>query len=214
MFRQQYKIVVLKYCCRFIQNSSKHFCIYCYLPLACFCITPFGTCSSPCIKFYRLCSGLYFCFFLQAIHITFPSLQYSALQCSFCTVIRLLVPFHVHIFCLDFFVSSYFEFLVQSFRKLYYMGCQLSVIVKCIKHMLACKFYFIFYFTYHLNHAILIIAICYCQQTFLLVQDIVTTSHAATSMYLLPYQWYQWMSDFRAVCWEREGISVWVEVIT
>ena len=146
MFRQQYKIVVLKYCCRFIQNSSKHFCIYCYLPLACFCITPFGTCSSPCIKFYRLCSGLYFCFFLQVIHITFPSFQYSTLQCSFCTVIRLLVPFHVHIFCLDFFVSSYFEFLVQSFRKLYYMGCQLSVIVKCIKHMLACKFYFIFYF--------------------------------------------------------------------
>ena len=146
MFRQQYKIVVSKYCCSFIQNSSKHFCIYCYLPLACFCITPFGTCSSPCIKFYRLCSGLYFCLFLQAIQITFPSLQYSALQCSFCTVIRLLVPFHVHIFCLDFFVSSYFEFLVQSFRKLYYMGFQLSVIVKCIKHMLACKFYFIFYF--------------------------------------------------------------------
>ena len=65
---------------------------------ACFCITPVGTCSSPCIKLYIRCSCLYFC----TIHISFASLQYSALQYIFGTMIRFLVPFHVHIFCLAF----------------------------------------------------------------------------------------------------------------
>ena len=106
MFRQQCRIVVLKCCCSFMQNSSKHFYIYCHLPLACFCITPFGTCSKQCLKLYVLCSGLYLC--PLAIHITVPILQYFSLQLSFGTVIRLLVLFHVHIFCVAFFVSNYF----------------------------------------------------------------------------------------------------------
>ena len=78
---------------------------------SCLCITPVGTCSSPCIKLYILCSCLYFC----TIHISFASLQYSALQYIFGTMIRFLVPFHVHIFCLAFFVCNHFEFLFQSF---------------------------------------------------------------------------------------------------
>ena len=113
MFRQQYKIVVLKCCCSFLQNFSQKFCIYCNLSLACFCITAFGTCSSPCIKLYIPCSWLNFC--LLAIHIAIPSLQYSALHCSFGTVIRFLVPLLLHIFCQAFFISDHFELLFQSF---------------------------------------------------------------------------------------------------
>ena len=71
---------------------------------ACFCITPVGTCSSPCIKLYILCSCLYFC----TIHISFASLQYSPLQYIVGTMIRFLVPFHVHIFCLAFSVCNHF----------------------------------------------------------------------------------------------------------
>ena len=63
--------------------ASTHFCIYCHL--ACFCITPFGTSSGLCITLNILCSGVYFCLCLLVIHITFPSLQYSALQYSFCS---------------------------------------------------------------------------------------------------------------------------------
>ena len=110
MFRHQYEMVVLKCCCSFIYNSSMHFCIYCHLPLPCFCITLFCTCSSPCIKLYILCSGLYFCLCLLAIHITFPTLHYFVLQYSFGTVIRFLVHF-IYIFCLVFFVSNHCEFL-------------------------------------------------------------------------------------------------------
>ena len=52
---------------------------------ACFCFTPVGTCSSPCIKLYVLCSCLYFC----TIHISFAtSVQYFALQYIFGTIIR------------------------------------------------------------------------------------------------------------------------------
>ena len=81
MFRQQYKIVVLKCCCSFIQNSIKYICIYCHLTFVCFCITPFGICSGRYIKFYiLLCSCLYFCLCLLTIHISFASLQYSTLQ--------------------------------------------------------------------------------------------------------------------------------------
>ena len=117
MFRQQYKTVVLKFCCSFIKNSIKHFCIYCHLTFTCFYITPFGTCSGPCIKFYILCSCLCFCLCLLTICISF-------LHCSsFGIMIRFLVPFHVHIFCLAFFVSNHFEFLFQSFWNLYNIGC-------------------------------------------------------------------------------------------
>ena len=91
MFSQQCKIVALKFCCSFTQNSSKHFFIYCHLPLVCFCIAPFGSCSTPCTKLYVLCNGLYFCLCLLAIHITFLSLQCSALQYSFGTVNSFLV---------------------------------------------------------------------------------------------------------------------------
>ena len=63
----------------------KHFCVYCHLTLSCVCTTRFGTCSSMCITLYVLCSGLYFCLCLLAIHITFPSFKYSALQYSFCS---------------------------------------------------------------------------------------------------------------------------------
>ena len=47
---------------------------------ACFCISPVGTCSSPCIKFYILCSCLYFCI----IHISFLNSHsaFSILHCS------------------------------------------------------------------------------------------------------------------------------------
>ena len=103
---------------------------------------PVGTCFSPCIELHILCSCLYFC----TILISFASLQYSALQYIFGTMIRFLVPFHVHIFCLAFFVCNHFEFLFQSFWNLYNIGCYLNVIDKWIKPMLACQFYFIFYF--------------------------------------------------------------------
>ena len=99
------------------------FFIYCHLTLPCFCITPFDICSSPCIKLYILCSGFYCCLCLWAIHIAFPSLQYSVLQFSFGSIIRFLVSFHVHILCLAFFVSNHFEFLFQSFWNLYNIGC-------------------------------------------------------------------------------------------
>ena len=75
------------------------------------------------ISYFKLCIKLYFCLYFLAIYIIFPSFQYSALQYSFGTVIRLLVLFHVHIFCLTFFVSNYFEFLFQWFRNLYNIGC-------------------------------------------------------------------------------------------
>ena len=109
---------------------------------ACFCITPVGTCSSPCIKLYILCSCLYF----RTIHISFVGLPYSALQYSFGTMIRFLVPFHVHIFCLAFFVCNHFEFLFQSCWNLYNIACCLNVIDKWIKPMLACTLHLIFYF--------------------------------------------------------------------
>ena len=140
MFRQQQKIVEIKCCCSFTWNPSKNFCIYCHLTYACFCITPFATFSSPCIKFDILCSGLYFCLCLLAIHITFPGLHYSAVQCNFGTVIRFLVPFHLHIFCLAFFISNHFKFLFQLIWNLCNIGCELNVIDKCIKPMLICKF--------------------------------------------------------------------------
>ena len=54
-------------------------------------------------------------FLLLHMHISFASLPYSALQYIFGTMIRFLVPFHVHIFCLAFFVCNHFEFLFQSF---------------------------------------------------------------------------------------------------
>ena len=79
IFREQYKTVVLKCYCSFIKNSIEHFCIYCHLTFACFCITPFGTCSGTCIKFYILCSCLYFCLGHLTIRISFVSLQYSTL---------------------------------------------------------------------------------------------------------------------------------------
>ena len=132
MFRQQYKIVVLKYCCSFIQNFSKHFCnllpfnIHLFLPYT------FWYLFQPRHQFYILRSCLYFCLCLLTIHISFASLQYSALQYSFGTI------FFVHIFYLAFFVSNHFEFLFQSF--------QLNVVDKCIKPTLTCKFHFIFYF--------------------------------------------------------------------
>ena len=89
MFRQQYKTVMLKCCCSFIKSCSKHFCIYCYLPVTCFCI-----CSSPCIKLHIFCIGLHICpYLLVIIHITFPSLQSFALQYSFGTMIRFLSSF-------------------------------------------------------------------------------------------------------------------------
>ena len=128
MFRQQCKIVVLKYCCSFKWNSSKHFCIYCLLTFPYFCIAPFGTCSSPCIKLHILWSCFYICLWLLIIHVSFASLQYSALQYSFGTLIRFLVPFHVHFFCLAFFDSNHFEFLFQSFWNLYN-----RILVKCYR---------------------------------------------------------------------------------
>ena len=82
------------------------------------CITHVGVCSSPCIKLYILCSCLYF----YTIHIRFASLQYSALQYIFGPMIRILVPFHVHVFCLAFLVCNYFRFLFQSLWNLYNIG--------------------------------------------------------------------------------------------
>ena len=54
-----------------------------YSPLACFCTTPFGTCSMLYITLHFVYSGLCFCLCLLAIHNTFSSLQCSALQYSF-----------------------------------------------------------------------------------------------------------------------------------
>ena len=151
MFRQQYKTVMLKCCCSFIKSCSKHFCIYCYLPVTCFCI-----CSSPCIKLHIFCIGLHICpYLLVIIHITFPSLQSFALQYSFGTMIRFLSSFSfTHFSCSLFCQQPFLIFILYNIR------CQLNVFGKCIKPMLACKSHFIFCF--YLNHAILIIAICYC----------------------------------------------------
>ena len=112
MFRQQYKIVVLKCCCSFISNSAKHFCIYCYLPLVCFCIKPFSTCRTG-IKLSILCSGLYLCPCLLAIYITFPSLRYSALHYRFDSVIRFLALFQENIFCVAFFCQQPFRIFIS-----------------------------------------------------------------------------------------------------
>ena len=43
MFRQQYKIVVLKCCCSFVWNSSKHFHIYCHFPWPIFVLNLFAS---------------------------------------------------------------------------------------------------------------------------------------------------------------------------
>ena len=66
-------------------------------------------------------------------------------------MIRFLVPFHVHIFCLAFFVRNHFEFSFQSFWHLYNIGYSLNVVDKCIKPMLAGNFQFIFYFYWPLK---------------------------------------------------------------
>ena len=116
MFRLQQKIVEIKCCCSFTWNPSKNFCIYCHLTYACFCITPFATFSSPCIKFYILWSGFYFSLYLLANHITFPGLHYSALQYSFGTLIRFLVSYHLHIFCLAFFSATISNFYFSHFE--------------------------------------------------------------------------------------------------
>ena len=79
---------------------------------ACFCITPVGTCSSPCIILYILCSCLYFC----TIHISLASFQYSALQYIFVTRIRFLVPFHVHIFVWPFSSVTILNFYFSHFE--------------------------------------------------------------------------------------------------
>ena len=91
--------------------TSKHFRIYCHLPLGCFCTTPFGNYRS--LHHVVLCIGLYFCLCLLAICITFPSLRCFALKHSF-SLIRFLVPFHLYVLYLAF-VSSYSKFLFQSF---------------------------------------------------------------------------------------------------
>ena len=84
MFRQQCKIVVLKYCRSFILNFSKHFCnllpfnIYLFLPYT------FWYLFQPMHQLYILCNCLYFC--LLTIYISFASLQYSPLQYSFGTI--------------------------------------------------------------------------------------------------------------------------------
>ena len=113
MFRQQYKTVMLKCCCSFIKSCSKHFCIYCYLPVTCFCI-----CSSPCIKLHIFCIGLHICpYLLVIIHITFPSLQSFALQYSFGTIIRFLSSFSfTHFSCSLFCQQPFLIFILYNIR--------------------------------------------------------------------------------------------------
>ena len=113
MFRQQYKTVMLKCCCSFIKSCSKHFCIYCYLPVTCFCI-----CSSPCIKLHIFCIGLHICpYLLVIIHITFPSLQSFALQYSFGTMIRFLSSFSfTHFSCSLFCQQPFLIFILYNIR--------------------------------------------------------------------------------------------------
>ena len=65
--------------------TAKDFCVYCHLPLACFYITPFSTCSSLCITLDIFCSGLYFCLCLLTIYFIFSSLQCTAFRYSFCS---------------------------------------------------------------------------------------------------------------------------------
>ena len=113
MFRQQYKTVMLKCCCSFIKSCSKHFCIYCYLPVTCFCI-----CSSSCIKLHIFCIGLHICpYLLVIIHITFPSLQSFALQYSFSTMIRFLSSFSfTHFSCSLFCQQPFLIFILYNIR--------------------------------------------------------------------------------------------------
>ena len=81
VFRQQYKIAVLKYCCSFIQNSRKHFCIYCHLPLVCFCIThffvPILVHASNFIKFAVVCTFA----FASQLYVSLL-LAFNILRCS------------------------------------------------------------------------------------------------------------------------------------
>ena len=105
MFRQQYKIAVLKCCCSFIQNSSQHFYIYPWPVFALQFLVPILAHASNCI-YFAVVGTFYLC--LLTIHVTFPSLQYVALQYSFGTVIKILVPFQVLIFWLTIFVSNHF----------------------------------------------------------------------------------------------------------
>ena len=142
MFREQYKIVVLKCCCSFIQNSSKHFCISCHLSLTCFCITPFVTCSSPCIKFYLQWFVLLPLPLSHSHHFSWNSMICIAVQ--FWHSDQVLVPFHVHVFFYPFLSATITNFT------LYNIGCQLNVIGKCIKTMAACKFHFRLYFFFYL----------------------------------------------------------------
>ena len=124
MFRPQHKIMVLRCCCTFIQNSIKYFYIYCQLPLVCFCITPFGTCSSPCIKLYILCCGLHFWLCLLAIPIFFPSLQNSASHHIFGTVI---IGFQL-LFMYSFFVQSFLSATILNFYFTHFELCITQVV--------------------------------------------------------------------------------------
>ena len=91
--------------------TIKRYCIYCHLPLDCFCNTPFGTCSSLCITLYFVVICV---FGFASYSFTLSFLALNILHCSTVfAVIRFLV-FILHILYLAF-VSSCFEFLFQSF---------------------------------------------------------------------------------------------------
>ena len=86
-----------------------------YLPFAYFFTRLFSTCSSlePVVHNIVLCSSLYFCFCLLAIHVRF--LAFSVLPCNTgFAVISFLFLFHLQILYLTI-VSSHFAFLFQIF---------------------------------------------------------------------------------------------------
>ena len=69
---------------------------------------PVLTHASNCIYFAVACLCL------LAIHITFPCLQYFALQYSFGPLIKFLVPLHVQIFCSLFCQQPFWIFILYN----------------------------------------------------------------------------------------------------
>ena len=90
-----------------------------YLSLAYFLTPLFGTCSSLYITLYFV-GVCIFAFVSQPF--TIPFLAFSVLHWgTVLTVIRFLVPFHLHILYLTL-ASSHFELLFQTFWNLYNIG--------------------------------------------------------------------------------------------
>ena len=114
MVRQQYKIL-LKCCCRFSQQFilASIFAFRVIYPQSVFSLhflVPVLACVSHFIYFLVACT---FAFSSQLLTVLFPAFSIQEYSTLF-SMIRFLVPFHLHILYLAF-LKSYFKFLFQSF---------------------------------------------------------------------------------------------------